>query len=76
MVTASHSLGNLNEVRNFVNQVFCDRHQLLCDAFPLTQELLKRKGRPCGVYFCLHGPRASKLTAIWETERNIATYRP
>jgi len=22
------------------------------------------------MYFCLHGPRAVKFTAIWETDRN------
>jgi len=29
-----------------------------------------RAGKPCGIYFCLHGPRATKFTAIWETDRN------
>ena len=23
-----------------------------------------------GIYFCLHGPRATKFSAIWETDRN------
>ena len=36
----------------------------------MTQRLLLRNRRPCGIYFCLHGPRNVKLTAIWETDRN------
>ena len=36
----------------------------------MTERILMRAGKPCGVYFCLHGPRATKFTAIWETERN------
>lgn len=36
----------------------------------MTERILVRGGKPCGIYFCLHGPRATKFTAIWETERN------
>ena len=36
----------------------------------MTERVLLRGGKPCGMYFCLHGPRATKFTAIWETERN------
>jgi hypothetical protein len=40
------------------------------DAFPMTERLLLRGSRVCGIYFCIHGPRSVKLIAIWETERN------
>ena len=36
----------------------------------MTERTLIRGGKPCGIYFCLHGPRATKFTAIWETEHN------
>lgn len=36
----------------------------------MTERILVRGGKPCGMYFCLHGPRATKFTAIWETDRN------
>ncbi len=29
---------------------------------------------PCGIFFCLHGPRDVRLTAIWETERNTILF--
>ncbi len=36
----------------------------------MTERVLLRGSKPCGIYFCLHGPRATKFTAIWETDRN------
>ncbi len=40
----------------------------------MTERILVRGGRPCGILFCLHGPRAVKLTAIWETDRNSVLF--
>ena len=31
---------------------------------------MTRFNDPCGMYFCVHGPRSVKLTAIWETDNN------
>jgi hypothetical protein len=36
----------------------------------MTERVLLRGGKPCGMYFCLHGPRATKFTAIWESDGN------
>jgi len=36
----------------------------------MTERILIRGGRPCGIYFCLHGPRMTKFTAIWDSEQN------
>ena len=61
---------NLNDLRHFVQKTLCDQNQLELGAFPVTERILVRSGQPCGMYFCLHGPRAVKSTAIWETDRN------
>ncbi|HEY1065243.1 MAG TPA: hypothetical protein VGE52_04010 [Pirellulales bacterium] len=51
--------------------------QLEPDAFTITERLLTRKGKPCGMYFCLHGPRMVKFSAVWETESHtILFYGP
>ncbi len=77
MVAASTTILNLADLRDFVRQALCQYDQLLPGAFPMTERLLVRAGKPCGLYFCLHGPRAVKMTAIWETERNtILFYGP
>ncbi len=38
--------------------------------FNSRNEVLEKQGDPCGIYFCLHGPRSVKLIAIWETSSN------
>lgn len=63
-------ISNLDALRDFVNETLCDHYELKLDAFEMTERVLRRGGRPCGMYFCLHGPRAVKFTAIWETDRN------
>ncbi len=40
----------------------------------MTERILTRSGKPCGIYFSLHGPRSVKLTAIWETEKNTVLF--
>ncbi len=65
-----NQISNLDALREFVNETLCEHYELKLDAFELTERVLRRGGRPCGMYFCLHGPRAVKFTAIWETDRN------
>jgi hypothetical protein len=70
MVTSVLQFGDLSDVRDYVNETFCSYYQLQLGAFEMTERLLLRGGKPCGIHYCLHGPRAVKFTAIWETERN------
>ena len=70
MLTRSQQIGTVHELRNYVNTTICGHYQLQEGAFSLTERILLRSGKPCGIYFCLHGPRATKFIAIWETERN------
>ncbi len=64
----------LKKLRDYVNQILCHKEQLEPNAFELTERMLMRSGKPCGILFCLHGPRAVKFTAIWETERNTILF--
>ena len=70
MVTRFQQIHNLADLREYVNQTLCNQYQLRVDAFQLTERILRRQNKPCGVMFCLHGPRAVRFTAIWETEHN------
>ena len=77
MVTHYYPIDNLKELREFVNATLCEIFQLQLGAFPITEKVLNRAGKPCGIYFCLQGPRAVRFTAIWETERNqVLFYGP
>jgi hypothetical protein len=70
MLAQSQEIRCLADLRDFVNVTLCDLHNLQTDAFRMTERILRRGGRPCGIHFCLHGPRSVKFTAIWETDRN------
>lgn len=76
-MTASPSpeaICDLRDLRNYVHGKICDHNQLEFGAFHMTERLLTRAGRPCGILFCVHGPRSVKLTAIWEAERNTVLF--
>ena len=74
MLTTMERLNNLENLRNYVNKILCQHDQLELDAFRMTERILVRSGKPCGIFFCLHGPRSVKVTAIWETERNTILF--
>ncbi len=74
MVTTSAVIQTLDDLRIYVKNILCLESQLELEAFPLTERILIRSDRPCGIFFCLHGPREVKLTAIWETQRNTVLF--
>jgi hypothetical protein len=74
MLSSAEHIGNLENLRQFVVDVLCSQNQLEPGAFPVSERILVRGGRPCGLFFCLHGPRSVKFTAIWETEHNTVLF--
>jgi hypothetical protein len=66
----SKSFHTLEDVRQYVADSLCGLEMLKADQFHLSQQLLYRSGRPCGMHFCLQGPRELRLYAIWETDQN------
>jgi hypothetical protein len=74
MLADTTRIEDLGSLREFVHRGICEQNELQVGAFDITERILLRGGRPCGIYFCLHGPRSVKLTAIWETERNTVLF--
>ena len=74
MSTSMERLQNLENLRDYVSRILCYHDQLEQNAFRMTERILVRSGKPCGIFFCLNGPRAVKVTAIWETERNTILF--
>lgn len=64
----------LSDLRTYVHSTLCTQNQLEPGAFEVTERILVRGERPCGLFFCMHGPRSVKLTAIWETDRNTVLF--
>jgi hypothetical protein len=74
MPTETQRLDDLLAIRRYVNETLCEKDQLEADLFPLYERILVRGGAPCGVLFCLYGPRSLYLTAIWETDSNTILF--
>jgi len=68
---------SFEDLRNYIYETICEHFHLQPGAFSLTQRILTRGGKICGVFFCVHGPRSVKFSAIWELEHNqILFYNP
>jgi len=74
MLEKTPTIQNLSELRQFVYQTLCEQNDLQIGAFDITERYLVRSGAPCGIHFCLHGPRSVQLTAIWATAENTVRF--
>jgi len=70
MLTRFQQIDAMHDLREYVNATLCDQYQLQLGAFQMTERILLRGGKPCGVFFCLHGPKLARFSAIWETDHN------
>jgi hypothetical protein len=64
------ALPTLEDLRRHVLQTLCKHDQLDPGQTPLLQGLITRKGRPCGLFFQVKGPRMLKTYAVWAGEEN------
>lgn len=60
---------DLKSLRDLVEQKLCQLGMLEPAQFPLTERNVVKADRLCGVYYCLHGPRSVKFTAIADFDR-------
>ena len=74
MLAHSAAVETLSQLRQLVHDTLCHHEQFKPGVFPMTERVLTRGGRPCGLYFCLHGPRSTKCTSIWDTETNTLLF--
>ena len=70
MMTDPLQIKNIKQLRQFVSHTLCKQNDFEEGIFQVTERILTRGTQPCGIFFCLHGPRSVKLTAVWETEKN------
>ncbi len=64
----------INQLRKFVSRTLCQRNDFEEGIFQITERQLTRDNKLCGIFFCLHGPRSVKLTAVWESDRNTILF--
>ena len=70
MLAHASDIQTVQDIRTYVYENICEHNKLEPGVFQMTARLLTRGDKPCGIFFCLHGPRSVRLTAIWETDRN------
>ncbi len=70
MCDSANTIRTLDDLRLFVHGTLCDKENLLRDQFEMTEMKLMRRGRDCGIQFCLQGPRSVRLGAIWASDQN------
>jgi hypothetical protein len=68
------ALPTLNDLRLHVLTILCRNDNLDPEQTPIQQALITRKGKPCGLYFQVLGPRALKNFAIWAGDENRILY--
>lgn len=64
------ALPTLDDLRRHVLDILCNHDRLDPTQTPLKESLIKRSGRPCGLFFQVNGPRLMKTFAIWAGEEN------
>lgn len=62
------ALPSVEELRRHVLQTLCEHDRLDPNQTPLFEAVVKRRGRPCGLFFQVQGPRLVKTYAIWAGE--------
>ena len=64
------ALPTYDKLRDFVQTRLCAHDQLDPKQTPLSQSVITRSGRPCGLFFQVQGPRMVKTYAVWAGEED------
>jgi hypothetical protein len=64
------ALPTLDTLRQHVLATLCAHDQLDPTQTPFFQALIKRAGRPCGLFFQVQGPRQVRTYALWAGEED------
>jgi hypothetical protein len=64
------SLPTLDDLRRHVREILCSHDRLDPAHTPMQQALIKRSGRPCGLFFQVQGPRQLRAYAVWAGEED------
>lgn len=74
MISLTAKAIDLETLQNKVEKRLCEIGHLVPNQFPMTQREVVRGGKSAGIYFCVHGPRSVKLTAICDFVKNTIIY--
>jgi hypothetical protein len=63
-------LPTLPELCRHVHEELCRSDQLDLGQTPLRQAVITRRGKPCGLFFQVEGPRLLRNSAVWAGDEN------
>jgi hypothetical protein len=63
-------LPTLDELRRYVRTRLCAHEHLDPVQTPFFQALVTKRGRPCGLFFQIQGPRRVRTYALWAGDDN------
>ena len=63
-------LPTILDLRRHVLLALCRPDDLDPDQTPLAQAVITRRGRPCGLFFQVQGPRLLKSYAVWSSDES------
>jgi hypothetical protein len=64
------ALPTLELLRRHVLVTLCSHDHLDADQTPLFEAVVTRRGKPCGLFFQVQGPRMLKTYAVWAGEED------
>lgn len=64
------ALSQPDELRQYVRKTLCEQDRLDPNSAPFFEGVMKRRGRVCGLYFEVQGPRLLRAHAIWVGEEH------
>ncbi len=64
------SLPTLDALCEYIQNLLCEHDGLDPKQYPLQKSIMERRGRPCGMFFQVNGPRMVKVYAVWAGDEN------
>ena len=74
MIGFPSQIVSFDQLCQLVEKRLCGIGQLEEGQFPMTRREVSRGGEVCGIYFCIHGPRSVKLTAVYDCLQKSMIY--
>jgi hypothetical protein len=68
------ALPTLPELCEYVLSILCRNDHLDPGQTPMQQALITRRGKPCGLFFQVSGPRLLRNYAVWAGDENRILY--
>lgn len=68
MSFATDAIRTLDQLREYVLRILCEKENLLAEQFRLQEIPIRRGDQTCGLQFLLRGPRQVQLAAVYASE--------